>query len=148
MRLFVGNLFFGHAERFPSVHRHIANAIPQVIRPGFVHFSAFAGTASFPPTRSSRSSINHFLNFTLRNRTPPRILTRVNRPLFASRSTVRCEQASLAATSLFRKRISSPLLFSFFIFNPNQSGNTSLQSSFGSCRSTGIEPKYTRYTAL
>jgi hypothetical protein len=77
---FVGNLFILHAERFPLVHRHIAQAIAQIIRPRFVKFSTPAEMPFF-------NSKDHAAPFIMicsisrnRNRTAPRILTAVNVP--------------------------------------------------------------------
>jgi hypothetical protein len=39
MRLLVRNLFIRHAQRFSLVHRHVADAITQIIRPCFLNSS-------------------------------------------------------------------------------------------------------------
>jgi hypothetical protein len=80
MSFLVGNLFIRHAEGFPLVHRHIPDAITQIIRPRFLKFS----TPTKPPFFNREDHIAAFtVIFSMsrnRNRTAPRILTAVSVP--------------------------------------------------------------------
>src|SRR5271157_2184636 len=98
MRLFIGNLKIRYAEGLPLVHRHVADAITQIIRPCFPKFS----TPAKPPFFNRK---DHIAPFTIicsmslnRNRTAPRILTVANFPDATSLSTILLEQARRKAT--------------------------------------------------